>query len=75
MLFFEDKLIEFIGKGSFGRVWKAEHIATKKLYAIKIIKFDNAEEKENIDKEEIIFKKLKNSSPYLLELIDSFEEV
>jgi serine/threonine protein kinase len=68
-------MIEFIGKGTYGRVWKAEEVKSGKLYAIKIIRFDTVEEKERIDKEESILKKIKGECIYLLELIDSFDEV
>ena len=32
------KLLELVGKGSFGQVCKAQHKITGKIYAIKLIK-------------------------------------
>lgn len=36
----EYKLIEFLGKGSYGQVVKAKHRETKEIYAIKCLKID-----------------------------------
>jgi serine/threonine-protein kinase ULK/ATG1 len=72
---FEDKVEKFIGKGKFGKVFKCTELKTYKTVAIKSIDIDTEEEKKSANEEEKILKKLQGCSPYLMDLIDSFEEV
>jgi hypothetical protein len=50
-------------------------LKTSKTVAIKTVDMDTREEKKSADEEEKMMIKLKGSSPYLMDLIDSFEEV
>jgi serine/threonine protein kinase len=78
--FFIDEFLEEIGRGSFGSVFKAVHLATHIAVAIKMISFsfsfkqDN-KEKEESDRELQNFMKLRGKSPYLVDMIECFEDV
>jgi serine/threonine protein kinase len=70
-----DKFGVILGRGSFGKVHKAIEIKTGKEVAIKSMDIEMEEMRNVAKKEESIMKKLKGSSPYLIDLVDSFEEV
>jgi len=67
------RILDPIGKGSFGEVRKAVHLKTGKLRAIKIIKFDL---KSNTDRKEIVSEimMLKDlDHPNIVKIIEYFE--
>ena len=67
------QILERKGKGSYGEVYKAEDIQTKKKYAIKIIiKDDESGFKKEIEILKVI-SQLKN--PYIINIIDSGKEL
>jgi serine/threonine protein kinase len=70
-----DQLGERLGKGSFGVVSKAVHINTKKEYAIKISSLEGEEEMKVADAEKDSLELLKGFSPYLMTMIECFDEV
>jgi serine/threonine protein kinase len=71
--FFLDRFVEKLGSGSFGKVHKAIHLKTGKEVAIKSVDIENFEKMAN--EEEAMLLKLKDSSPYLVNVIECFEEV
>jgi serine/threonine protein kinase len=75
LFFYEDKLGERLGEGSFGIVRKALHERTNKYYAIKIIDIEVKSKRKNADQEKENFEKLKGCSPYLVNLMECFDEV
>ena len=66
------KIKEFLGKGSYSKVYSAEDINNKKLYAIKILSEDNYFEFEKEIKMNKIVSSLKN--PYVINMIECGEE-
>jgi serine/threonine protein kinase len=64
-----------LGEGLFGKVQKAFHINSKQYYALKIIDIKSEIYKKIADVEESNLMKLKGNSPYLVNLIECFEEV
>ena len=68
------KVIDTIGRGGFGIIYKVEEIETKKFYALKYITFVNNNEiknfKEQYEKEIEVMKTIKNK--YIIELKDNF---
>jgi serine/threonine protein kinase len=68
-----DEFETLLGKGTFGKVYKVSK--NDKMYVMKILGYENESERANADREEDFFKKLKGSSPYIVEFIESFEEV
>jgi serine/threonine protein kinase len=62
-----------LGKGGFGIVYKVSK--NEKMYAMKVLGYEDETERANADQEENSFKKLKGSSPYIVEFVESFEEV
>jgi hypothetical protein len=74
-IFFLDEFGVVLGKDWFGKVEKAIEIKTGKEVAIRSVDI-KSDEIRNVTKEvEQIMKELKGKSPYLIDLIDSFEEV
>jgi serine/threonine protein kinase len=71
--FFLDQFGDFLGSGSFSKVHKAVHLESGREVAIKSVDVDKFG--KMADDEEAIFLKLKDSSPYLVNLIECFEEV
>ena len=68
------KVINTIGKGGFGTIYKVLEIKTKKFYALKFITIVNNNEikifKEQYEKEIEVMKTIKNK--YIIELKDYF---
>ncbi|KAJ3424280.1 serine/threonine-protein kinase [Anaeramoeba flamelloides] len=62
---------QFIGKGSFGRVFKGENRKTEEIVAIKIINLEKTrDDLEDIQKETSILQQIK--SPYLIKYYGSY---
>jgi serine/threonine protein kinase len=72
-IYFSDVFGNCLGNGSFGKVHEAVHLETGKKVAIKSVDVEKFEKIANV--EQSIFLKLKGSSPYLVNLIECFEEV
>jgi serine/threonine protein kinase len=70
-----DKLGELLGKGSFGVVRKAVHVSSQKEYAIKMSNLEAEMDKKVADAEKESLERLKGFSPYLMNLIEYFDEV
>jgi serine/threonine protein kinase len=70
-----DKILDNLGKGSYGKVRKAIHLSTQKYYAVKIMEVENDTNRKVADIEQENFLRLQNSSPYLINIIECFEEV
>jgi serine/threonine protein kinase len=68
-----DQFGDYLGGGSFGKVHEAVHLETGRRVAIKSV--DVEKFKKMAEEEEAIFLKLKDSSPYLVNLIECFEIV
>src|SRR5687768_8510381 len=65
------ELLERIGKGAFGEVWKARNKSSGEIVAIKIIDLDEAEDEiEDIRRE--IHLQQRVSSPYIVKIYGSF---
>jgi hypothetical protein len=62
-----------LGSGGSGKVYGC--LKDGKEYAIKRVVYGSKKEKEDADKEEENFKKLKGKSQYLINFIESFEDV
>jgi serine/threonine protein kinase len=60
-------------EGAFGKLYKVSK--NNNIYAMKILKYEDESERANADREEDCLKKLKGSSPYIVEFVESFEEV
>jgi serine/threonine protein kinase len=73
--FLVDQFGVLLGNGSYGKVHKAIQVNTGKEVAIKSMDIEINEKRNVAKKEESIMRKLKGSSPYLIDLLDSFEEV
>ncbi|KAJ6254716.1 serine/threonine-protein kinase [Anaeramoeba flamelloides] len=64
---------QFIGKGSFGRVYKGENRKTNEIVAIKIINLEKTrDDLEDIQKETSILNQIK--SPYLIKYYGSYTQ-
>jgi nucleoside-diphosphate-sugar epimerase len=61
--------------GAYGKVGKAVQLRIKKEYAIKILDLEVELSKTIADKEKVNLERLKGFSPYLLNLVDCFDEV
>jgi serine/threonine protein kinase len=72
-LIFLDQFGDYLGSGSFSKVHKAVHLETGKEVAIKSVDVEKHGEMAN--EEESVFLKLKDSSPYLVNFIECFEDV
>jgi serine/threonine protein kinase len=70
-----DQLDDFLGKGSFGIVQKAFHQISKKQYAIKMSSLEKELDRKVADAEKDSLKLLNGFSPYLVNLIECFDEV
>jgi hypothetical protein len=68
-----DEFEALLEKSAFGKLYKVSK--NNNIYAMKILKYENESERANADREEDCFKKLKGSSPYIVEFVESFEEV
>ncbi|KAF1766053.1 hypothetical protein GCK72_006009 [Caenorhabditis remanei] len=69
------RLLTVIGRGSYAKVVQAEHIATRQIYAIKIIKKEMFNEDEDIDwvqTEKSVFEAASNY-PFLVGLHSCFQ--
>jgi serine/threonine protein kinase len=66
------RLTAFLGKGSFGRVFRAEHVATKKELALKMV--PNESQWEAAREEAAIMRKF-IGHPHILQLTNIKEEV
>jgi serine/threonine protein kinase len=64
-----------LGEGTFGSVRKCVHESTKKEYAIKISDLKSENHRKVADAELESLELLKGFSPYLVELVESFDEV
>ena len=64
------RLIEKIGEGNFGRVWKAERLSDHKIVALKVVKIDPTKPNmlKNLEKEVNILTKISNPTcqPFLV---------
>lgn len=65
------KLIERIGKGSFGEVWKAKEIGSKKTVAVKIIDLEKSDDEIDDIQQEIAMLS-ECSSPYVTDYYGSY---
>jgi serine/threonine protein kinase len=74
-MFKSDELLELLGEGSFGKVRKAVHLSTGNTYAIKIMDVELDKKRKIADMEQMNFLRLQGSSPYLVNIIECFEEV
>jgi hypothetical protein len=72
-LIFLDSFESFVGGGSFGRVYRANKDG--KLFAIKTVRYEDDKERDAADKEEVIFEALKGSCAYIVDYIESFDDV
>jgi len=43
------KIVKMVGKGTFGKVFLVEHMTTKKMYAMKVIRKDVILENEQME--------------------------
>lgn len=68
----EYKLIEVLGEGTYSTVYKAKHIKTKEIHALKLIKIEKFDPKEieNILNEVRILASVKH--PNIISYISSF---
>jgi serine/threonine protein kinase len=74
-LFAVDEMGELLGEGSFGKVRKAIHLNTKKAYAIKTLDLEVEKKRKIADTERVNLERLKGFSPYLVNLVDCFDDV
>jgi serine/threonine protein kinase len=69
---FLDKIKEYIGGGGFGQVYSAEHLLSKKIMAMKIIRLQSGSKDEDeikmIEKEFTFGHKLSVLTPFLVKL-------
>jgi serine/threonine protein kinase len=70
-----DELGDVLGRGSFSTVRRAVHKFSKQNFAIKIVNIESLNLKEIANVEQTNLEKLKGCSPYLINLVDCFEEV
>jgi serine/threonine protein kinase len=66
---------ESLGEGSFGTVRKGFQESTNKYYAIKMMDIEKEAKKKVADQEKENFERLKGFSPYLVNLVECFDEV
>jgi hypothetical protein len=71
--FFIDKLLHFLGHGTFGKCYCAEK--SGKRFAIKSVDIETEELEKSADLELENFNRVNGKSPYLIELIDCFDMV
>jgi len=69
-IMFSYQLLEVAGVGGFGKVWKARHLKTGQIYAIKAQAMDRA---SNALSERDVLLKL-TGSPFIIELQNTFDD-
>jgi serine/threonine protein kinase len=70
-----DQMGDVLGVGAFGKVHIAVHLSTKEEYAIKMSDLELEGNRKISDSEKENLERLKGFSPYLVELVDCFDEV
>jgi serine/threonine protein kinase len=70
-----DQLGDALGSGTFGIVRKAVYLNSGNEYAIKISNLELENYRRVADVEKNILERLKGFSPYLVDLVECFDEV